>query len=73
MKICSGYHFLIVIQIAVSIIFCIVIGLFLTETLQKSPNEKVDLIDSIREIIPEYKGNILALQAASSVSQFAYR
>ena len=67
----QGINLFLMIQIIVSIAFFLIIGLFLKETLSEHSTEKKTFVESIREILPEYKRNMLHLQTASSLSQFA--
>jgi MFS family permease len=67
----QGVNICLIIQTIVSVAFCSIIGLFLNETLQKGAIQKSNFITSIREIFPHYKKNMVALQIASSASQFA--
>jgi MFS family permease len=67
----QGVNICLVVQIIVSVLFCCIIGLFLNETLRKSDSKESNLVKSIRDILPAYKKNMLALQIASSASQFA--
>lgn len=67
----QGINIFLIVQIIVSVAFFFMIGLFLKETLSEQTIEKSTFIESIREIWPEYKQNMLHLQTASSLSQFA--